>query len=518
MQVVARMIVLVAVLCGGFASTVAEADDDSAAAASRQAMIQRIDSRLADRWRESEITSADLAEDSEFLRRAYLDLTGVIPRVSEVRAFLGDQSRDKRGRLINRLLESPSHATHMAVTWRDIMLPGGFDESQAGDPVGLQSWFREQFVRNLRYDRIVSEFLMATGRAETGPAVFYTAQELKPEKLAAATSRIFLGVQIECAQCHDHPSDRWLQSDFWGYAAFFARLRQPTRNQTLAQVSLDDLGDGEVMLPDSDTVIAPKYPGGRSAREEDGGTRRMQLAIWMTSRDNPFLARAAVNRAWAHLFGRGIVEPVDDFGPHNPPSHPELLDELAEYFVRTGFDLRELYRTLASTRAYQLTSRSSADSPPPPELFARMAIKTLTPEQLYDSLSRALARPGSIPPGTVAPSSRAAFIAKMKTLSRSPAEYEAGVPQALTLLNGADISAAADPRQSGLLTALEAPLFNDAQRLDVLFLATLSRPPRDDERLVFSQYIARAESDGRGRAMGDVLWALLNSAEFALNH
>ncbi len=489
----------------------------------REAMIARIDQLLDQRLQDDGVVAAPLADDSEFLRRVVLDLTGVIPRVSRIRQFLKDGQPDKRQRLVEQLLRSPAHSTHMASTWRNIMLPRGFEPDQLASAAGLQGWFREQFVNNMRYDRIVSEFLVATGDGQTGPSLFYTSLEVQPEKLAASTSRIFLGTQIECAQCHDHPFDHWTQKDFWGYAAFFARLQQS--GQQGMQVSLRELDEGDVTLPDSEEIVLPKYPGGRPADAGEGGTRRSQLSIWMASRDNPFLARAAVNRLWAQMFGRGLVEPVDDFGPRNPPSHPELLDELSAYFARSGFDLRELFRTLALTKAYQRSSQTVNDPPAPAELFSRMAIKTLTPEQLYDSLSRLMmTRPPAAFPGAQATSRlfdprRQAFVAKMQSPNQSSTSYEAGVPQALTMLNGLDITEATDLQRGGLLTAIEAPFMDTKEKIDVLFLATLSRLPGDDERELIESYIDGTEQEeNASRPLSDVLWAILNSAEFAMNH
>ena len=491
----------------------------------RSHLIQWIDTLVSERWKDEGVTSAPRSTDTEFLRRVYLDLTGVIPRVADVRAFLADERPDRRTLMIDRLLESPAHATHMAITWRNIMLPNGFEQEQIRNAAGLQRWFRDQFVENLRYDRLVSEFLVAKGSGQTGPALFYTSLELKPEKLASGTSRIFLGIQMDCAECHDHPHDRWTQQDFWGYAAFFARLRQPTTDQPNNDIRVEDLTEGEVKVPDTEQVVLPIYPGGRSANEEARGTRRVQLSIWMASRDNPFLAKAAVNRVWAQMFGRGIVEPIDDFGPNNPPSHPELLNELTSYFVSTGFDLRELYRTLANTRIYQLSSRASDDAPYMPELFHRMAIKTLTPEQLYDSLARVLVgRSPAQVPGTQAVSrlfdpGRQAFVAKMLSPSSSPLSFESGVPQALTLMNGSEIREATALEQSGLLGSIGAPFFSNDERIDVLFLSTLSRFPNDDEKSKFMAYLSSAaDSNEPNGALSDILWALLNCAEFTFNH
>ena len=488
-------------------------------------MVRRIDALLGERMAEARVEPAPRSSDAEFLRRASLDLNGVIPRVADVRAFLADQSPDKRQKLVDRLLASPHHATHLANSWRQLMLPPGLGLQQIQNVAGVQNWLRGQFSQNMRYDRVVNEFLVSSGGGEAGPALYYTSLELKPEKLAASTSRIFLGLQIECAQCHPHPFDHWKQENFWGYAAFFAQLDQTQAMSPGGRVSLVDLPDGEVTLPDTETVVAPKYLDGTDLADRQRGTRRQQLAIWMASRDNPFLARAAVNRVWSHMFGRGLVEPVDDLGPHNPPSHPQLMKELTDYFVEAGFDLRDLYRTLGLTDAYQRTSVQQSDETPPAELFATMAIKTMTSEQLYDCLKQTLMRssgdgPAFLPGarGLFDPQ-RLAFAAKMNMQGSNATEFEAGVLQALTMLNGSETAAATSVVQSSLLSSLEAPWFTDEDRVDVLLLATLSRLPSDEERRAFSAHVdSAADQEKKQHAFSDILWALLNSAEFMMNH
>jgi hypothetical protein len=347
--------------------------------------------------------------------------------------------------------------------------------------------------------------------------------QFKPEELAANTSRIFLGVQIQCAQCHDHPMNNWKQKDFWGYAAFFARVRQPQMRARTATVV--EATTGEVKLPDTETVVLPKFLDSQQSRGEDDGSRRRPLAIWLASGSNSYFARATVNRVWAQLFGRGLVEPVDDLGTHNPPSHPQLLNELSDGFVESGFDLRQLYRVLANTRAYQLTSETDeAGAKTPPELFARMAIKNLTAGQLYDALARAtLRRDADGMPGQIAnrldDAQRQLFVARFRSPTSRPTEFQSGIPQALTLMNGAAVSNATELMQSPILQSLDAPFFTPEQRVDVLFLATLSRPPLADERESFVDYVSHPTTGSSSqRALSDVLWALLNSAEFTLNH
>ena len=256
--------------------------------AASDVMTRQVDQRILDRLRSAGVPPGPPADDSEFLRRASLDLTGVIPSVAEVREFLSDRRARKRELLVDRLLASPRHATHLAITWRRMMLPADFDASQLDQAAGLQSWLRQQFVRNLRYDRLVAEFLSSTGDQQTGPALFYRSLNAKPEKLAAATSRIFLGLQIQCAECHDHPFDHWKQRDFWGYAAFFAQL-QPDQSMRADTYRLVDLPTGEVRCPrpmrssrrDFPWEISPATsPAGHADDNCPSGWPRVIIRIW----------------------------------------------------------------------------------------------------------------------------------------------------------------------------------------------------------------------------------------------
>ncbi|MGD9722882.1 MAG: DUF1549 and DUF1553 domain-containing protein [Pirellulales bacterium] len=492
------------------------AAQDREAAEIDAAMTARIDELLSARWAQAGITPAAQSDDAELLRRLYLDLTGTIPPVADVQAFLDDAAPDKRRRLVDDLLASASHVTHLADVWRDLMLPRKFDPQQAAGVIGLQNWLRRQFADNRRYDRIVADLLVATGGDESGPALFYTAVGLKPEELGTSTARIFLGIRLDCAQCHNHPFDRWTQEDFWGYAAFFAQLQQ--RSGNASDMRLVDVDGGEVKLPESETIVPTRYPGGVVVPPRERGTRRQQLAIWMVSRDNPYLAPAAVNLVWAELFGRGLVEPLDDFGPHNPPSHPQLMDALAEWFVSTGYDLRRLYRVLANSEAYQLSSRIAGGVDPAPELFARMAVKTMSAEQVYDSLSQVGLRQAAEGQDRLADPRRQAFLVKMLTQTRTATDFEWGVPQALTLMNGAEMVALTTSAEGGLLAALEAPFLDNTQRVEMAFLGSLARRPTDAERSQFVEYLQTGPAAERQRALGDIVWALVNSAEFMLNH
>ena len=510
-------------------------DADPAALTSPMEMSARIDELLLQKWQAENITPAPLATDAEFFRRIHLDLTGGLPSVFEVRAFLNNTDPNRRVNVIDSLLGTndptdgftgkPDHWTHLANTWRQFLLPDDTDLRRYGGGLLFENWLREQFRVNKPYDEMVSELILAQGNVnQSGPTLFYAVLESKPEEVAAATSRALLGVQIQCAQCHDHPFDHWTQKDFWGYAAFFARLNRLQGARGMVQ----ETDVGEVFLPESSEVIEPRFLKGDVAPDSDfeGVTRRQLLAEWLTSRENRYFAQATVNRVWAVLFGRGIVDPVDDLGQHNPASHPELLAELSEYFVNTDFDLRELIRTIANSQAYQLSSVSQVADDVPPDSFARMALKSMTAEQLYDSLADATIRQPNdgttnhaIAVNRVFDANRYAFLNKFQAPAGSVVDYQSGIPQALTLMNGSLVRDATNLTNSHILGALMTSLFTDEQRVDILFLATLSRYPNDVERDRFVRHITpNSLTDEKRKAMSDILWALLNSAEFTLNH
>lgn len=493
-------------------------------------IVQHIDTLLHQCWERAGVQPAGLASDGEFLRRAYLDLNGVIPRVSEVREFLADDQPDKRHRLVEHLLASPRYATHMATVWCNRILPLGVDSTRAREALGLQVWLRSRFARNLRYDSLVGGLLLTTGGEELGPALYFQVNDLAPEKLAASCSELFLGVQLQCAQCHDHPYADWSQSDFWGLAAFFAQVQAPEERGMGISYRLIDTNRGEVRLPDSDEIVAPKYLHGETDDDDGQQSRRAKLALWLTSRDNLFFARAGVNWAWAHFFGKGLVDSLDQVVEQESSSHGQLLDDLGDYFVDSGFDLQELLRTIASTRAYQLSSRYGQPELAPPDLFAHMLPKPLTPEQLYDSFMQL--SPTAVPVKNRANDARGRssselpvdplriqFVRRMREPPGSATEYRAGTLQALMLMNGVAMAELTAHDRSRLLGALTAPFMGDEDQIDTLFLATLCRQPDSEERTMCLEALhdCKTKAD-RGRVLSDILWALVNSTEFAFNH
>jgi hypothetical protein len=482
---------------------------------------QTVDRLIRDSWRDSwrgqSITPSAPSGDAEFCRRVWLDLAGVAPPVWQLRTFLADDSPNKRSNLVRSLIESPRFASNLANRWNQFLLPSDALNDQQGNAKALRDWLREQFLANIPYDHVIGGFLTAGGKSDQGPAIFYTSRNLEPVKLAAATSRLFMGVQLECAQCHDHPTAPWTQDDFWSFAAFFAQLEQSESGMGGGQ-AIEDRSGREVTFPESDRVMPPRYPGVSEPPEEDPADfRRRQLTIWLASRNNPYFSRAAANRVWAHLFGRGLVDPVDAMDASNPPSHPELLQFLADYLVEQRFDLRTLYEMLAQTDAYARTSAIKEGPRPPVDSYAAMNVKTLSAEQFYDSVRQNVFMGGTSPASGSTPTGdlvRQQFLTRMRAAGADPTDYPHGVVQALGIMNGPEMLAATGEQQSGLIGSLEAPLFTDDDRIESLFLACLSRPPTQQEQEQFKNYLVDESSGESGKSkLSDLTWILLNTAE-----
>ncbi|MEM8947274.1 MAG: DUF1549 domain-containing protein [Planctomycetota bacterium] len=505
------------------------ADETEVSATARQRMIGLIDRALSDAWNTAGVRPAATIADHEFMRRACLDFTGVIPRTSQLRSFLVDERPEKRQQLLERLATSPRCSTHLATVWRNRILPAGAEEAHPRESVGLQKWLRSRFARNLRYDALVAGLLLATGSEELGPALYYQANDLLPEKLAASVSDVFLGMKLQCAQCHDHPFAEYSQRDFWGLAAFFAQVQTPEAGNMEMSFRLIDTNRGEVRLPDTEELVTPKYLKVNRQVDESMGSRRASLVLWLTSRDNPYFARAAVNWAWAHFFGNGLVDTLDQVGDSSDAINNRLLDDLADYFVDTGFDLHELMLTIAGTHAYQLSSWQRVPADADPHLFAYVLPRPLTPEQLYDSfvlLSPPVSVDSNRSIGASAPQQiardggllRMQFIRQMREPPGNPTEYRAGTMQALMLMNGTVTSELTTFDRSRIVGALTAPFLDDDDRIATLFLAALSRLPTEAEVTLAQATLESSQSDDdRDRVLSDLLWAMVNSTEFAFN-
>jgi hypothetical protein len=503
-------------------------------AADVRALAERIDQLIAAKWAQANIQPAPPADDAEYVRRVCLDLTGKIPTVTQVRDFLEDRSPQKREKLVERLLASASYSAHMTNIWKGLLMPEVPSNFQLQIlATDFDVWLRKQFAENVAYDRLVRAILTVSlaqdqrnnNRFNLGgtpsPYAFFAAKEGKPENLAASSARLFLGIRLECAQCHDHPFAHWKRDQFWGLAAFFGEVERVGEGDALFQAR--ELRDRrELAIPGTDRVAQAAFLDGSQTDWRPKVGARTILAEWMTSPENPYFARATANRLWAQFFGTGIVDPVDDLSANVQPSHPELLDELARQFADHQFDLKFLMRAITASRAYQLSSAGYAPGQDDTHLFARMAVRGLMPQQLYDSVVQAagIRREPDLPPFQLNDSPRKDFLERFSSQEEKPGEHQTSILQALTLMNGRVMVEATSLERGGTLPAVADAYFLDTPgKIEALYLATLSRRPRPEEVERLEPYIDRGGPTlNPKQALADVFWALLNSAEFVSNH
>jgi hypothetical protein len=493
-----------------------------AVATDATALAARIDKAIGEKITAEKVTPSPKADDAEFLRRVYLDLTGVIPPADKAAAFLDNKDPAKRTKLIDELLDSPAFGRHMADMWRALLVKKDPDNRRVQfDP--LDKWLAEQFNANKGWDKIASDVVTASGPVDENGAVTFWLANNTVDKMTDTVSRTLLGVQLQCAQCHNHPFTKWKQEQYWGMAAFFMQVA-PNANPNAAAKNGTTLSIAESprprrqRLPESAKMVPARYFQGDEVSIKTGEARRPYLAKWLANADNPYFAKAFVNRTWAQLFGKGFVTPVDDIHDGNTPSHPELFKSLASDFAKGGFDIKNLYRTICTSETYQRTSKPLPGNEEADErLFARAAVKPMTPEQLFDSLDAII--------GTVAAPARpnrpaaaqrlgpqtarqqfVAFFEVDETTDRL--EYAAGIPQVLRLMNS--------PQYNRGATVLRSIGRNEdpAKAIEKLFLTTLARRPNDGELGRMVEFVKTHAATG----YQDVLWALLNSSEFVLNH
>jgi hypothetical protein len=484
-----------------------------------------IDRLTATRLRRLGIAPSAPADDATFLRRVSLDLTGTLPTPAEARAFLRERRPDRRQRLVDALLERPEYAEYWALRWADVLR---VDREALGSKGAFvfQRWLREQMARNTSYDRWVHELLVAQGdTAEVGPANLYRAVR-SPEDAANTVSQVFMGVRLQCAQCHHHPFEKWSQEDFWGIAGFFARLQR--KSLTGDSERLYSGGTDEAHHPRTGAIIQAHLlessPQAPRAQPDD---RRETLARWLTSSHNRFFARMLANRLWAHLLGRGLVEPVDDLRDTNPAANTPLLDALAAFAVRSGFDQKAILREIANCSIYQLSPNSNRTNAQDEQNFSRARVKSVPAEVLLDAICSATEVPEKfegVPEGMRAldlwDNRLTSYFLDLfgRPLRGSPCEcersQEPSMTQALHLLNSPNIQAKLSSRRGRVARLLRAGETPDAI-IEELYLATLSRPPTPGERGAALDLFHRSAS--RKAAAEDLLWALMNSYAFVFN-
>ena len=505
-----------------------------------QELAEWIDARFAEQYQAAGIEPAPQVDDATFLRRAFLDLQGRIPTVAQLRDFLADQGSLKRPNYVERLInanERPDRfadrtAANLSRVWRRMMVPAS--APGAAMAAGLEPWLARQFAANTPYDEFARKLLLVSlpqpmpgvvqqpaqtpADPDAAAAVFQQAVGPMPENLASAYVRVFLGVRLNCAQCHDHPFTDWKRHDFWGVAAFFSgdgsKPDEARPAPTIVADNTSGVSYAAKLLWDQEPL--KQLPPGKASREV--------LAEWMTSPENPNFAATVVNRTWQYLCGRGLAGSVDDLDRVSPEER-KVLDELAGLFIKSGFDLRWLITGICQSRTYQQASAgqqaSSSEAAGEGDGFTHRPLKTLLPEQVFDSLEQTLGL--SVSKADNGPrfnGLRDQFVARMNEAApETPVDFKAGIPQALMLMNGKLTADATNLDSSRTLRAVvEAPFLKPEDKIEALYFAALTRRPTPEEIEFLLDFMSRQPGEQeRKQAFAQVLWGLLNSPEFVLS-
>jgi hypothetical protein len=474
------------------------------------------------------IVPSSLCDDATFLRRVHLDVVGTAPTREEFDRFVADADPDKRAKLVDELLSRKEFAELWVMKWAELLQMRTDEQNRVSYKATLLyfHWLEEQIAKNVPFDQIVRELLSATGGTFRNPATNYYQIERDTLKTAENVAQVFLGMRVQCAQCHNHPFDRWTMDDYYGFAAFFAQIGRKNGEDPRETIVFNSRA-GEVTHPIGGRVMAPKFLGGATP-DLAGRDRRAVLAEWITSPENPWFAKNLVNLVWAHFFGAGIVQPVDDVRVSNPPSNPELLDELARRFVGYHYDFKRLVRDLCTSYAYQLDTTTNATNELDSRNFSHALVRRVRAEVLLDVVSEVTETPNKFPGLPLG--ARAVQIADgnvsnyfLDTFGRATratvcsceVKMEPNLSQALHLLNGDATTQRI--RDGNAIPKLLAAGKSPSDVIRELYVRCLCRAPTDEES---AKLLAALPADPAqlAPALEDVFWALLNSKEFAFNH
>lgn len=495
-----------------------------------------IDKLVNQKLERVKVLPSDLCSDTDFLRRVHLDLIGIPPTPEEVRAFLADkrESLVKRRGVVDQLLERPEYVDFWTLRWADIMQVNRKYLGEKG-VWAFRHWLRKQVVADRPWNETARDLITGNGSTIDVPASAFFRIAREPDQAVENTTHLFLGIRFNCNKCHDHPFERWTQDNYYQLAAFWTQADIKKGAFEGDEVVFEKRSQGEIKNPRSNQAMTPHFPfehAGFDAKQAGSMNRREQLARWVTATENPYFARSMANRLWAMMTGRGIIDPVDDIRAGNPASNPELLDALTADFIKQGFRIKPLLRTIVNSRTYQLAIVPNPTNKDDLENFSHARPRRLTSEQLLDSVRLATGTanhfPG-LPTGFRAaqlpePAAGKGSILEQfgQPVRESPCECERrnemSLGQALTLVNGPTVSnAIADP--NGRLSKLFKTNPDDRQVVEEIYLATLCRLPTDTESTVCIQQLAKQAKDPKARQQvaQDLMWALLNSPAFLFN-
>jgi hypothetical protein len=517
-------------------------------AGSSETVAAKIDRLIQAGWTDNEVTPSKVADDSEWIRRVYLDTVGHIPAAEEVRTFLADNRQDKRSITVDSLLDDEDYIRNWTTVWTNLLI-GRSNPREVNRPA-LQKYLRESFAENRGWDDVVTDFIAAEGSHDENGATNFLLAHVNNQAVPATaiTGQVFLGLQLQCTQCHNHPFNNQKQDEFWAFNSFFKQIKvqdQPiSSNPRVRKVALVNTREGGATFYETrQGVMKAVFPSfeGRSIDASDYVDRRAELARLMTDGESPQIARAFVNRMWQHFFGAAFTPQVDDMGPHIAVSHPELLDELTRQFVRSGYDTKQLVRWICKSEAYNLTSRFNSDESNIGDdptlgnepLFSRVYVKQMSVEQMFDSLLIATQAHEVFGSSWDAVEVRRQewlqqFVMAWDTDENDEADlFDGTIPQALMMMNGDLVDLALGSERGTLLSKVARSSASEKEKIETIALAALSRMPSRQESTAVRKLIRDSASRSKVPAdqqlamrsgLQDLFWACLNSNEFILIH
>ena len=486
-----------------------------------------VDSLVHEKLHKLRITQSGLCSDEVFLRRIFLDVVGMTPKKEDYDRFVSDKSPDKRSKLIDDLLERKEFTEIWVMKFAELL------QIQTDDNQGMSykstllyfNWLKDRIANNMPMDQIVRELLTSTGGTFVNPSTNYYQVERDNLKITENVAQVFMGMRIQCAQCHNHPFDQWTQNDYYSFASFFSQVGRK-RGADPRESIIYNRKSGEINHPVHKKPMPPKFLGGETPELKSGDDRRAILANWLASPENPFFARNLANLVWAHFFGQGIIEPVDDVRVSNPPSNPQLLDELAKKFTAYDYDFKKLVRDVCNSRTYQLTTQTNPTNEGDLRNFARAQLRRLRAEVLLDVITQVTetknkfqglplgAKAIQIADGRVSNYFLSTFgRAKRETVCSCEVVMEPSLSQALHLLNG-DVTNTR-LKQGKVIDKLLKEGRNSGEIIENLYLRCYSRMPTEAEK---ANLLASLDQEDPDNGLMDIFWALLNSKEFVFNH
>ena len=480
-----------------------------------------IDQHVHAKLRQLKITPSPPADDATFLRRVYMDLIGTLPTADEARRFLNEKAPNRRAALVDQLLERPEYADYWALKWSDLLRVNRLELGRKRAYLYYR-WIRDSFASNKALDRFATELITAEGPLRDEPAGHFYKVVSDPKQMASTLSQAFLGIRIECAQCHHHPYDRWGQEDYYGMQAFFGEVSIKSSSQGDWITSSNT---AKAIHPRTGKEVLAHALGEPEPASRPAGSARQTLAEWMTRKDNPYFARNMANRVWAHFMGRGLIEPVDDVRLTNPASNSDLLDAMAEFLKSHDYDQKALVRLITSSQTYQRSSEPNATNASDEQNYSRYPLKQMEAEVLFDAVCQTTGvaeKFAGVPDGSRAiqlwdshvPHYFLQLFGRPVRATACECERvgEPTVAQVLHILNSPEIQAKLE-HAGGRLVQLAQ--LEDSELIDELFLTFFSRLPSPSERTL-SQAALRAPD--RKKALEDLAWGMMNSLEFLYNH